>query len=137
MFKKMVECSSHQRHNIYPNLNEQQRFKLNKISKIKDYFVSEIKERESMSEKLSKYLVYFEYFDKTLIVLSVTTGSFSIASFVTVIGAPVGIVSAHFSLAFSIFTGIVKKLLNIARNKTKKHYKIVMLARSKLNSIEG
>ena len=125
MFKKMAECSSHQRHNIYPNLNEQQRFKLNKISKIKDYFVSEIKERESMSEKLSKYLVYFEYFDKTLIVLSVTTGSFSIASFVTVIGAPVGIVSAHFSLAFSIFTGIVKKLLNIARNKTKNIIKLL------------
>ena len=59
MFKKMVECNSHQTHNIHPNLNEQQRFKLNKISKIKDYFVSEIKERESMSEKLSKYLVFF------------------------------------------------------------------------------
>ena len=55
----MVECSSHQTHNVYPNLNEKQRVKLNKISKIKDYFVSEIKERESMSEKLSKYLVFF------------------------------------------------------------------------------
>ena len=107
----MVECSSHQTHNVYPNLNEKQRVKLNKISKIKDYFVSEIKERESMSEKLSKYIVSFEYFDKTLIVLSATTGSFSIASFVTVIGAPIGIVSAHFSLAFSIFTGIVRKTL--------------------------
>ena len=73
----------------------------------------------------------------SLIVLSVTTGSISIASFATVIGAPVGMVSASFSLAFSISTGIIKKLLKTTRNKKKKHNKIVMLARSKLNSIES
>ena len=69
--------------------------------------------------------------------MSVTTGSISTASFATVIGAAVGIVSASFSLAFSISTGIVKKLLKTTRNKNKKHNKIVMLARSKLNSIES
>ena len=42
-----------------------------------------------------------------------------------------------FSLAFFIFTGIVKKLLKTTRNKKKKHNKIFMLARSKLNSIES
>ena len=72
----------------------------------------------------------------SLIVLSITTGSISIASFATVIRAPVGIISASFSLAFSISTGIVKKLLKTTWNK-KKHNKIVMLARSKLNSIES
>ena len=65
----------------------------------------------------------------------VTTGSFSIALFATVIGAPVGMTSASFSLAFSISTGIIKKLLK-TRNK-KKHNKIVMLAISKLNSTES
>ena len=90
-----------------------------------------------MSKRLSKYIASFEYFDKSLIVLSVTTGSISIASFATVIGAPVGIVSASFTLAFSISTGIIKKLLKTTRNKKKKHNKIVMLARSKLNSIES
>ena len=90
-----------------------------------------------MSKRLSKYISSFDYFDKSLIVLSVTTGSISIASFATVIGAPVGIVSASFSLSFSISTGIVKKLLKTTRNKKKKHNKIVMLARSKLNSIES
>ena len=64
-----------------------------------------------MSKRLSKYIASFDYFDKSLIVLSATTGSISMASFATVIGAPVGIVSTSFSLAFSIFTGIVKKLL--------------------------
>ena len=41
------------------------------------------------------------------------------------------------SLAFSITTGFVKKFLKTIRNKKKKHNKIVMLARSKLNSIES
>ena len=86
-----------------------------------------------MSKRLSKYIASFDYFDKSLIVLSVTTGSISIASFATVIGAPVGIVSASFSFVFSISTGIIKT----RRNKKKKHNKIVMLARSKLNSIES
>ena len=72
----------------------------------------------------------------SLIVLSIATGSISIASFSTVIRAPVGIISASFSYTFSISTGIVKKLLKTTRNK-KKHNKIVMLARSKLNSIES
>ena len=89
-----------------------------------------------MSKRLSKYIASFDYFDKQLIVLSVTASSISIASFATVIGAPVGIASPTFSLAFSISTGIVKKLLK-TRNKKKKHNKIVMLARSKLNSIES
>ena len=71
------------------------------------------------------------------IVLSITTSSISIASFPTVIGAPVGIVSESFSLEFLIFTGIVKKLLKTTRNKKKKHHKIVMLARSRLNSKEN
>ena len=90
-----------------------------------------------MSKKLSKYISFFDYFDKSLIVLSVTGGGVSIASFATAIGTPIGITSASFSLAFLLFTGLIKKLFKATRNKKKKHNKIVMLARSKLNSIEG
>ena len=72
-----------------------------------------------MSKRLSKYIASFDYFDKSLIVLSVTTGSISIASFASVFGSPVGIVTACFSLAFSIFKGIVKQLLKTTRNKKK------------------
>ena len=97
--------------NMYPNLsvplnvpliatllNNEQHFRLNKINEIKDYFVAEIKEIELMSKRLSKDTASFEYFDKSLIVLSVTTGSTSIASFATVIGSPAGMAGASFSL---------------------------------------
>ena len=106
------------------NLNNQQ-FRLNKMSEIEDYFIADIKERELMSKKLSKYISFFDYFDKSLIVLSVTSGGVSIASFATVIGAPIGITSARPSLSFSLCTGLVKKLLKATRNKKKKHNKIV------------
>ena len=134
---KSIECNSVECNSIdIPNLNYQQ-FRLNKISEIEEYFIAEIKERELMSKKLSKYISFFDYFDKSLIVLSVTSGGVSIASFAMAIGAPVGITSASFSLAFSLCTRLVKKLLKATRNKKKKPNKIVMLARSKLNSIEG
>ena len=90
-----------------------------------------------MSKRLSKYVASFDYFDNSLIALSVTTGRISIALFATVIREPVGIASASFSLAFLTCLGIVKKLLKETRNKEEKQNKIAMLARSKLNSIES
>ena len=59
-----------------------------------------------MIKKLSKYISSLDFFDKSLIVLSVTGGSFSVALFAAVIGAPIGIASPTFSLAFSTSTGI-------------------------------
>ena len=118
------------------NLNNHQ-FRLNKISEIEDYFIVEIKERELMSENLSKYISFFDYFDKSLIVLSVTSGGVSIASLATIIGIPIGIAIASLELAVSLCAGLVKKLLKAIRNNKKKHNKIIILARSKLNSIES
>ena len=76
----MTKCNSHETHDIYPNLNaiplnDQHQSGLNKINEIKDYFVAEIKKRELMSKRLSKYIASFDNFDKSLTVLSVTTGS--------------------------------------------------------------
>ena len=141
---KSIECNSIEfnstesiEHNSIDtsNLNSQQ-FRLNKISEIEDYFTAEIKERELMSKELSKYISFFNYFDKSLIALLVTSGGVSIASFATVIEAPIGITGVSLSLAFSLCTGLVKNLLKATRNKKKKHNKIVVLARSKLNNIE-
>ena len=73
-----------------------------------------------MSKRRTKYIGSFDYFDKSLIVLSVTTGSIYIASYATAIGALVGMASASFSLAFSISTRIVKKMLKTTKNKKKK-----------------
>ena len=103
-----IECDSIEsiEHNSIhtSNLNNQQ-FRLNKISEIEDYFIAEIRERELMNRKLSKYISFFYYFDKSLIVLSVTSG---VTSFATVIGVPVRITSASLSIAFSLCTRLIK-----------------------------
>ena len=45
------------------NLTNQTKFRLDEISKIENYFIEEINQRKSCSEKLSKYLVPFDYID--------------------------------------------------------------------------
>ena len=117
-------------------LSEQTKFRFSEVIGIENYFCQEINQRKSCSKKLNKYVTTFDYIDKILIVLSATSSGVSIISFTSIIGAPVGIASASLTLIFSLTTGIVKKLLNITRNKKKKHDKILMLAKSKLNSIE-
>ena len=83
-----------------------------------------------------KYVTALDYIDKVLIVLSATTGGVSIISFTSIIGAPVGIASASFTIIFSLTTGIAKRLLSITRKKKKKRDTILMLAKSILNSVE-
>ena len=48
--------------NVIPlsaNMSNDQQFRLKKINEIKDYFIAEVKERESMSKNLSKYIASF------------------------------------------------------------------------------
>ena len=77
-----------------------------------------------------------DYIDKTLIILSATSGGISTISFTTVVGIPAGLASASFTLIFSLRTGIIKKLLKVTRKKKKKQNNIVTLAKRKLNSID-
>ena len=60
------------------NLTDQTKFRLNKITKIQNYFNSEINERKFFSEKVSKYITAFDYIDRISIVLSATTGGICI-----------------------------------------------------------
>ena len=116
--------------NIYPNLttnisNEQQ-FRRNEINEIKDYFLVEITERELISKNISKYIASLDYFDESLNILSILSGSISIASFTTVIGAPPGIIGVSCSFMFSVTSGFVKMFLKTITNKKKTHNKFAM-----------
>ena len=56
------------------------KYRLDEINKIRDYFNNEIKERKDIIKKLNKYLVNFDYLDKIFIALSASFGTLSIAS---------------------------------------------------------
>ena len=114
----MDECNSFKIDKT--NLTELTKIRLDKTTEIENYFIEEINQRKSCSKKLSKYVAVFNYIDQALIVLSATSGGVSIISFTSIIGAPVGIASASFTLIFSLTTGIIKKLLNITRKKKEK-----------------
>ena len=113
------------------NLSEQTNFRLSEIIGIENYFYQEVNQRKSCSKKISKCVAVFDYIDQAFIALSATSGGVSIISFTSIVGAPVGIASASFTLIFSLTTGIVKKLLNITRKKKM----IKFLCWLKVNSI--
>ena len=90
-------------------LTHQTKFRLYEIKKIENDFINDINQQKAYSKKLSRYVTIFDYIYKILIVLSAATGGISIILFTAAIGAPVGIVSASFTLIFSLPAGIVKK----------------------------
>ena len=112
------------------------KYRLDEINKIRDYFDNEIKERKDIIKKLNKYLVSFDYLDKIFITLSASFGTLSIASQARVIGIPAGITDASLTLIFTIGTGISKSLLKVTKKRKLKHNKIIALANSKLNTID-
>ena len=116
-------------------LTNANKYKLDEVIKIGDYFNNEIKERKSIIKKLNKYLVSFDYLDKIFIDLSASFGTLSIASYASVVGTPAGIAGSSLTLIFTIGTGISKSLLNVTK-KRKKNNKIIALAKNKLNTID-
>ena len=109
------------------------KYRLDEINKIRDYFNNEIKERKDIIKKLNKYLVSFDYLDKIFITLS---ASFGIASYASVVGMPTGITGASLTLIFTIGTGISKSLLKVTKKIKNKNNKIIVLAKRKLSDIE-
>ena len=117
-------------------LTDVNKYRLDEINKIRDYFNNEITERKDIIKKLNKYLVSFDYLDKIFITLSSSFGKLTIASYASVVGIPAGITGASLTLVFTIGTGISKSLLKLTKKRKKKHNKIIVLAENKLNMID-
>ena len=111
-------------------------YRLTEINKTRDYFNNEINERKYIIQKLNKYMVGFDYLDKIFIALSASFSTLSIASYAAVLGLPVDIAGSSLTLIFSLSTGINKSLLRVTKKRRKKHNKIIVLSKSKLNMID-
>ena len=114
-------------------LTDVNKYRLDEINKIRYYFNNEIKERKDIIKKLNKYLVSFDYLDKIFITLSASFGTLSIASYGSVVGIPAGITGASLTLVFTTGTSKSKSLLKLTKKRKKKHNKIIVLAKNKLN----
>ena len=119
-FKRTIELlKEYLRMNNIIELTNVNKYRLDEINKIRDYFNNEIKERIDIIKKLNKYLVSFDYLDKTFITLSASFVTLSIAPYASIVGTPAGTAGSSLTLIFTICTGISKSLLNITKKNKK------------------
>ena len=76
------------------------------------------------------------YIEHLLIFATTITGCISISAFASLLGIPIGITSSAIGLNICPITAGIKKYKSIIKKKNGKHGKTVLLAKSKLNSIE-
>ena len=70
--KRTIELlKEYLRMNNIIELTNVNKYRLNKINKIRDYINNEIKERKDIIKKLNKHLVSLDYLDKIFIALSI------------------------------------------------------------------
>ena len=112
------------------NINHE--FRWNKINEIRNYLIKEINQNELMSKNRQKVCTVLNYIHHSLVSNSTITGCVSI----TLVGISIGIASSTIGLKICVITAGIKKYKSIIKKKRRKNNKIVLLAKSKLNSIE-
>ena len=89
-----------------------------------------------MSKKHKRVCTTLDYIEHFLILASIITGCISVSAFSSLIGISIGITSSGIGLKICAITAGIKKYESIIKKKKNKHDKLVLLAKSKLNSIE-
>ena len=115
-------------------LEDQSNYRLNEISKIKDYFNEEIQYQQFLTDKLSKYLTIFDHSNEILtVVLTVVSGTNIFSNVKN--KQLLGLITSVFSLLFSLSFEIIIKLQQETKLRKKKHNKLLYLAKNKLDCI--
>ena len=116
--------------------NISQKFGLKNIDETRNYFLEEIKQNEFMSRKHKKVCTALNYIEHVLILASTITGCLSVSTFTSLDGIPIGITSSAIELQICAITAAIKTYKPVIKRKKKKHDKIALLAKSKLDSIK-
>ena len=114
-----------------------QGFRLKNINETRKYLIEEINQNKLMSKKHGKVCRVLNYIEHLLILISTVSGSVFISAFASLVGIPTGITSFAIRLKICVITVRVKKYKSIVKKKKKKHDKVVLITKSKLNSIEA
>ena len=111
-------------------------FRLNCIAKTRNCLLEEIEQNDLVSRKPKKVSTTSNYIDHFLILASANTGCTSASAFAFLIGIPIGATSSAIGLKICAITAGIMTYKSIIKIKKEKHDKIVLLAKSKLNSIK-
>ena len=90
-----------------------------------------------MSRKHKKVCTTLNNFERFFILASTITGCISISAFPSLLGIPIGITNSAIGLKICAITAGIKKFKSIIKKKKKRHEKIVLLAKSKLNNTKA
>ena len=113
-----------------------QEFRLKSIDETRNYFIKEIKQNELTSKNHKKVCRFWNYIEHLITLVSTVTDCVFISAFASLVDIPIGITRFVIGLKICVITAGIKKYKLIIKKKKKKHDKIVLLAKSKLNSIE-
>ena len=116
--------------------NITQEFRLNNLDETRNYLNEEINQNELMSKKHKKVYWVLNYIEHLLILISTVNGCVSNSAFDSLVGIPIRIKSSAIGLKICLRIKGIKKYKSIIKRKKKKHDRIVLLAKSILNSIE-
>ena len=111
-----------------------QKFRLTEIDKARNYFIKEIKQNDLITKTHKKICKTLDYIEHLLIIVCTVTECVSISAFVSLVSIAAGVASFVITRKTSIISaGIVKHKSII---KKKKHNEILLLAKTKLNTVE-
>ena len=110
-------------------------FRSRKIDETRNHLIDEVKHNDLISGKYKKSCKYLKYAEHLLILASVVTGCISISAFASLDAILVGITSSAVGIKVLAVTAGIKKYKSAIKKK-KKHDKIMLLGKDKLNTIE-
>ena len=110
-------------------------FRLRKLDETRNNLLDEIKHNDLTSEKYKNICKYLNYVENLLILSSTTAACVSISTFAWLVCAPVGITISVVRINICAITAGIKRWKSIIKKK-KKHDKMLVLGKDKLNAIE-
>ena len=116
--------------------NIDQEFRLKNVDGRRYYFAEEIEQNELMIKKYKKFCKALNYIEHFFILAFAATTCVSISNFVSLVGFLMVNTSSAVGLKNCEITAANKKYKSLIKKKKRKHDKIVLLPKTKLNSIE-
>ena len=113
-----------------------QEVRLKNIDETRNYFIEEINQNESIGRRHKKVCGVLNFFEHLPILVCEVSGCASISAFASLVAIPVATRSSVIELKICAITARIKKYKSVIKKKEKKHCKIVLLAKTKLNRIE-
>ena len=112
-----------------------QKFRKRNIDKRRNYLSEKINQNDLMRRKNKKVYTVLDYIEYQLILIFTVSRCVSISAF-ALAGIHIGITSSEIELTICVITAGIKKYQPIIKKEKKKHDKIALLAKSRLNSVE-